>query len=498
MSANSAHLAEAMRLVDFYISQHKYKEAIYLLNKALISHPNSENIYYSMGVVHHHDNNLLEAIRCYCEAIRIKPRLSEAYENLSQAQFELNLLDDALISIDFAINLNSKNARSLLKKANILNTKKQYLDAIEVATKAIKIDQKFADAYCARSNAYRNLNQTSKSISDLKKAIKLVPEDPIYKFNLAHELLISGQFSDGWKMYESRLDLENINRIVNPVSDRPLWTGKESIKDKRLLIISEQGLGDQIQFARYALLAKEQGANIVCISSPPLTKVLKTLLKNDIEVVSSEQALKSLPEHDFYCRLMSMPLAFKTNLSSIPKLERYIEPSAESKFFWVEKLKKKKRPMIGICWTGNPAHVNDRNRSMELRELAPILDLGFDWHIIQTDIRPKDAVFKQKFNNLYDWRNELIDFDRTAGLIKNLDLVISVDTSIVHLSASMGKDTWLMLPYAPDFRWLLNTNESPWYKNIKIFRQNEIQNWDFVIHNIKNEINRVWQGIDFK
>ena len=125
---------------------------------------------------------------------------------------------------------------------------------------------------------------------------------------------------------------------------------------------------------------------------------------------------------------------------------------------------------------------------MKLKELEPLLNLDIDWHIIQTDIRQKDNIYKNNYKNLYDWRNELVDFDRTAGLINNLDLVITIDTSIVHLSASMGKETWLMLPYAPDFRWLLNIDESPWYQNIKIFRQIEVKNWKYVIDKIEIDV----------
>jgi hypothetical protein len=215
------------------------------------------------------------------------------------------------------------------------------------------------------------------------------------------------------------------------------------------------------------------------------------MLGNEIDVVTSEQPVETLPEHDFHCHLMSMPLAFKTNIDSIPKLNKYIEQSVESNIFWIEKLKNKKRPRIGICWSGNAVHVNDHNRSMELKELEPLLSLDIEWHIIQNDIRQKDDLYKNKYNNLYDWRNELVDFDRTAGLINNLDMVISIDTSIVHLSASMGKETWLMLPYAPDFRWLLNTDETHWYRNIKIFRQIEVQNWASVIEELERKLKNI-------
>jgi len=174
MPVNSTDIINTLRLGEVYISQNRYKDAINLFVKELSNYPNSEKIHYCLGIAYHLDNQLLNSIRSYCEAISIEPSFCEAYENLSQAQFELNLLDDALISINFAIKLNSKNARSLLKKVNILNSKNHYFEAVEIATKAINIDPKFADAYCERSNALRNLNETEKSIKDLKKAIKIL------------------------------------------------------------------------------------------------------------------------------------------------------------------------------------------------------------------------------------------------------------------------------------------------------------------------------------
>jgi len=457
--------------------------------------PKDAHLIYCKGVAQHQNKQMLEAIYSYCEAININSNFPEAFENLAQAQGVLHLYEDALLSINQALKLRSKKAITYSLQANILIRLCRFEEAIAAATNAIKLDKKLPDGYCSRSNAYRGLNKLKESIQDLQKAMALAPNDPLYPFNLSIDFLLQAEFEKGWQLYESRFKTPNFiqNKII---MNSPKWTGKESIKDKTLLILPEQGLGDKIQFARYALLAREQGAKVILVTSPTLIKVLKSMLGNEIDIVTSEQPVDTLPAHDFHCHLMSMPLAFKTNINSIPKLDKYIEPSVESNIFWIEKLKNKKRPRIGICWSGNTVHVNDHNRSMELKELEPLLSLDVDWHIIQTDIRQKDDLYKNKYENLYDWRNELVDFDRTAGLINNLDLVITIDTSIVHLSASMGKETWLMLPYAPDFRWLLSTDKSLWYRNIKIFRQIEVQNWKFVIERIEKEIKRIYPSVN--
>ena len=490
-SKSKTKYAEVLQHGEALMVENKFIQAAEWYAAAIIEFPEDAHLIYCQGVAQHQNKQMLEAIYSYCEAINIKSNFPEAFENLAQAQGLLHLYEDALLSINQALKLRNKKAITYSLQANILIRLCRFEEAIDAATNAIKLDKKLPDGYCSRSNAYRGLNKLKESIQDLQKAMVLAPNDPLYPFNLSIDFLLQGEFEKGWQLYESRFKTPNFiqNKII---MKSPKWTGKESIKDKTLLILPEQGLGDKIQFARYALLAREQGAKVILVTSPALIKVLKSMLGNEIDIVTSEQSVDTLPEHDFHCHLMSMPLAFKTNKNSIPKLGKYIEPSVESNIFWLENLKNKKRPRIGICWSGNTVHVNDHNRSMDLKELEPLLNLDIDWHIIQTDIRQKDELYKNKYKNLYDWRNELVDFDRTAGLINNLDLVITIDTSIVHLSASMGKETWLMLPYAPDFRWLLNTDESPWYKHVKIFRQSKICEWSSVVKKIKIELSKLF------
>jgi tetratricopeptide (TPR) repeat protein len=478
-----------IRYGESLMVQKKFIEATEWYAAAQNEFPTDAHLIYCKGVAQHQNKQMLEAIYSYCEAINIKSNFPEAFENLAQAQGVLHLYEDALLSINQALKVRNKKAITYSLQANILIRLCRFEEAIDAATNAIKLDKKLPDGYCSRSNAYRGLNKLKESIQDLQKAMALAPNDPLYPFNLSIDYLLLGEFEKGWQLYESRFKTPNFiqNKII---MKSPKWTGKESIKDKTLLILPEQGLGDKIQFARYALLAREKGAKVILVTSPTLIKVIKSMLGNEIDIVTSEQPVETLPEHDFHCHLMSMPLAFKTNINSIPKLGKYIAPSVESNIFWLEKLRNKKRPRIGICWSGNTVHVNDHNRSMELKELEPLLNLDIDWHIIQTDIRQKDELYKNKYKNLYDWRNELVDFDRTSGLIENLDLVITIDTSIVHLSASMGKEAWLMLPFAPDYRWLLNIEYSHWYDTIKIFRQEKPCNWSNVITNIHNQLKK--------
>jgi hypothetical protein len=187
---------------------------------------------------------------------------------------------------------------------------------------------------------------------------------------------------------------------------------------------------------------------------------------------------------------MSLLGIFKTDLSNIPYAERYITPNEAITAKWQARFaNKSSKPQVGITWSGSQLHVNDHNRSMSLSQLAPLLNLDVDWHILQTEIRETDELLLPQ-TPLKDWRPELTSLHETAGLLDQLDLLITVDTSVAHLSAALGKPTWIMLPYAPDFRWLLNRSDTPWYPSVQLFRQSKPRDWESVTSQIVNTLTK--------
>ena len=242
------------------------------------------------------------------------------------------------------------------------------------------------------------------------------------------------------------------------IDEAPVWNGRVSLEGKTILIYPEQGIGDQIQFSRYGLVLLKLGARVIMLVTPTLVSIIQSM-HPDIFVTSVLLPAAELPEHDYHISLMSLLGIFNTNLSNIPQIELYIEPSKSTTCKWSKYFSFKNKLQIGIAWSGSRYHVNDHNRSMSLERLRPLFELGVDWHMIQTEVDSRDEAFLVQ-TPLRDWRSELTDFHETSGLLDQLDLIIAVDTSVAHLSAALGKPTWIMLPYAPDFRWMLERTDS--------------------------------------
>lgn len=469
------------------INEKKYSLAANLYTNILKKTPNDANLHYCLGVALHQSKQPLQAIGAYCNALHLNPKLTEAFENLAEAQAEVKLFEDALLSIRAAIALKPNKAISYTRLCRILICVGRLDDAIKVANHALNLDPKSGVAYFMRSNAYKGLNELSKSIADLRQAIALEPSNPEFPYALSFDLLLNEQFDEGWSYYESRFQTEHFIKST-PQFNSPIWNGADSLKQKTILICAEQGLGDQIQFSRYALILIQLGAKVIILVDPPLVEIIQSM-HPDVFVTSSLQSVSALPNHDYHVPLMSLMGIFKTDLSNIPFADHYLTPNISIARKWAERFREKKKLQIGITWSGSKSHVNDHNRSMSLAQLLPLFNLDVDWHILQTEIRPTDEILLTQ-TPLQDWRPELTSLHETAGLLNQLDLLITVDTSVAHLSAALGKPTWIMLPYTPDFRWLLNRTESPWYPTVQLFRQSKPQDWTSVVENIYETLTR--------
>ncbi|PIT71198.1 hypothetical protein B9Z41_17075, partial [Limnohabitans sp. JirII-31] len=282
------------------------------------------------------------------------------------------------------------------------------------------------------------------------KAISLKPDYAGAHWNKSLELLALGQFKEGWKSYEWRWKHEDLGSKL-PNFSQPQWLGVESLQGQTILLHSEQGLGDTIQFCRYAKLVKAQGARVVMEIPAALVPLLQGLEGVD-ELVQSRQAL---PAFDYHCPLLSLPLAFKTELSTIPSPEPYLRSDKAKVNQWRIKLGPKSKPRVGLVWSGSTQHKKDHNRSLRLDELIHYLPNSFDYVCLQKEIRAVDQETLKQSRIQY-FGDELKDFADTAALCELMDVVISVDTSVAHLSGALGRPTWVLLPYVPDWRWLLD------------------------------------------
>lgn len=310
----------------------------------------------------------------------------------------------------------------------------------------------------------------------LRRACAARPEDPAVHYNLALTLLRAGRLREGFDEYEWRWQVPRFHEHRREFV-QPLWRG-EPLHGRRILIYGEQGAGDAIQFARYAPLVRNAGGDVVLEVLPHLER-LAGWMEGAYPIVN---AFAADVEFDLQCPLMSLPQRFGTELDSIPAPARFSIPAA-IQADWARRLRTG-RTAVGVVWAGNPAHADDRARSLPANRLLPLTRLpGIDWWSLQVGAAAADTP--AGIANLAD---DLLDFGDTAAAISQLDLIITVDTAVAHLAGSLGKPVWLLLAYASDWRWLLDRADSPWYPSLRIFRQQRPGEWSDVIARVAAQL----------
>lgn len=356
-------------------------------------------------------------------------------------------------------------------------------DAINCYKKAIGLDPRYLEAHNNLGNALVRLFQHEEAFLCYDQALALDPAYVEAYWNKALALLQLGRFTEGWVLHESRWAKPSFQPIVRNFP-QPIWDGSFSIAGKTLLLHAEQGLGDTLQFVRYVELAKALGARVVLEVQAPLVSLLDGFRAVD-ELVSQGE---TLPPFEYHCPLMSLPLAFQTTLSSIPCVVPYLKPSLEKERFWAEKLPPTSQLRVGLVWSGDPRHQNDKHRSIPLADLMAALPQGCSYVSLQSEIRDSDSQALEVRDQLVHFGSELKDFSDTAALCAQMDVVVSVDTSVAHLSGALGKPTFLMLPYNPDWRWLLERADSPWYPTMQLYRQAQLGSWQSALEKVSADL----------
>ena len=471
-----------------YHQKGNLKEAKNIYEQILKHKPNHFDALQLLGILYGQINKKDKAIKLLELALQIKPDDAATLNNYGVILTEVNRTNDSYEALDKATNIKPDYAEAYSNKGNALKLLEKYDDAVKAYSKAIQLKPNYAEAYNNRGVIYKELSQMNLALKDLKKAISLKPDYPEANSTMGVTLLLTGNFSKGWEQYEWRWkDLSDPSVIRS--FKQPLWDGKKSLKDKSILLYSEQGLGDTIQFSRYILLIKALGAKVILETHKELLNIVGSIDSN-ITIILMGQ---TLPHFDFQCPLLSLPLKFGTGLKNIPSPNRYIWADKRIVPKWKKKIGSQKKPLIGLAWEGNPLHKNDYNRSILLAELIPHLPKKYEYIGLQKDIRESNLKTLKRSSMIDNLIDNNVSMDDTAAIIENLDIVISVDTSVAHLSASMGKPTWILLPFVPDWRWLLNRNDSPWYKSVKLFRQEKRGNWELVFKDLNKKLNVLYQ-----
>ncbi len=453
-------------------------DALACFDRAVALHPDFADAYNYRGVVLHAMKRMDEALASFDRTIFLNPENAEAHSHRGVVLHDMGRLDEALASLDRAIALKSDYAEAYNNRGNIFKGLHGMPEARAACDPADSPDSANGEARTRQRNSRHNGSPLQEAHADFARALALKPDYAPAHWNMAMLKLLLGEYEEGWKHYEWRwLDWEKEFARNLP---QPLWLGDTPIAGKTLLVYPEQGYGDFIQFCRYLPMLDALGAKVV-VEVPPALLPLVSTLQGSFTLVPSGQPL---PAFDLQCPIMSLPLAFRTTVDTIPANVPYLFADPARLQVWRLRLGPKARMRVGITWSGNPTHKNDLNRSIPARLLAPLLALPVDFHALQKDVRPEDAAALAQYANVQVHSADLGDFADTAALAQEMDLVISVDTSVAHVAGALGRPVWLLLPFNPDYRWLLGRSDSPWYPTATLFRQPVIGDWASAISQV--------------
>lgn len=493
--------------------------ALRYITKAVTLGPNYADAYNNLGSVLRDMGRTDDAIICFRKAISLSSGLCNAYVNLGSIFQKQGNIDDAVTYYEKAAACSPENAEIHFALGLIHQQKGNIEKAIDSYRKAIQQDSDFFPAYHALGMTLQNSGLIEEATPFHKKAIELNPDvpelyhnlgvalqelgqldDAIVQYQKAIELnhdsvesrlniaiihLLTGNFRDGWREFEWRRKSELFG---SRTFSQPSWDGSD-IRGRTILVHAEQGLGDTIQFVRYVPLVARRGARVILECQKELTSLLR-------HVGGTEQIIARgdpLPGFDLHCPLLSLPLIFDTTLESIPADVPYIHADPVIAEKWRDKVVPGGAKLkVGLVWAGRPTYHKVRHRSYALSLFSPLVDLkGITWYSLQKGEASEQAKNPPQGLELIDYTDEINDFADTAALIENLDLIISVDTSVVHLAGAMGKPVWTLIPFVPDWRWLLNRGDSPWYPTMRLFRQPKLGDKQAVISRIVEELRKV-------
>jgi tetratricopeptide (TPR) repeat protein len=461
-------------------------EALASFDRSLALAPQVADTINNRGTVLLKLNRPAEALAAFDRVAALEPRHIGARINRGNALARLDRLDEALAQFDELAAALPAQAEMHFNRGNALSQLGRHGDAIAAFDRALALKPNYLKAHLNRGIALQAVNRHPEAIASFGNVLAIDKGNADAQHNAALSRLTLGDYGGGFPQHEMRWQRSGMPARRRSLG-KPLWLGEFPLGRKTILLHAEQGLGDTIQFARYAPLLARMGAKVVLEVPRELTALL-----GRIEGVAAVVAQGDpLPAFDLHCPMASLPLACRTELSTIPAAIPYLAPSPERVAKWRARLAGMAAPRVAIAWSGRPSHANDRNRSIALARLAPLFDLDQVRFIaIQRETRAEDAATLARLPQLVSVGAELDDFDDTAAVAELVDLVIAVDTSVVHLAAALGRPTWVLVPFCPDWRWMLDREDSPWYPTVRLFRQPAPGEWDSVIARVRDALMR--------
>jgi Tfp pilus assembly protein PilF len=436
-----------------------------------------------LAMVHLQQGAPPEAIRLLDLSLHVDPQQPLAHNARGIALCRVQQFETALAAFDHAIALHLDEAYG--NRANALNYLGRSREALSDYDRALAFNPDDAEIFHNRGSALQWQGEYDAALASFDRAIALRPDYPNARFHRAELLLLLGDFTSGWKEFEWRWKLDEVQPHIRAYS-KPLWLGQPDIAGKTILLHAEQGYGDMLQFCRYVEVVKARQTNVV-LGVPPSLKRLMTTLRGAPVVVDN---LNDIPPFDFHCPLMSLPLALGTTPATIPADTPYLAADPTLASAWSARLGVRSRPRIGLVWFGSSVTTASHIKSMAFEDILRLTDCDADFYALQKQQTPGDELSFQRNNRVTDLGPDLHDFADTAAVIAQLDLVITVDTAVAHLTGALGKPLWIMLSHLKDWRWTQQGPTTPWYPTAKLFRQPRPNDWIGVLDAVKAELLR--------
>jgi Flp pilus assembly protein TadD len=432
---------------------------------------------YFLGHLHYLTGDLVAAEDHLRQALARDASNANAWNDLGETIRQQGRNGEAIPPLEQALTLKPDLAHAYGNLAAALLSEGRGKDALRRAEESLRFATDKAVAYNDLGSILGRLGHYDRAIATFDQALALRPGEARTVYYKSLLQLVLGAYREGWEGHEARLALP-LGFLARRVPSGPVWRPGQDIAGRSILLHAEQGLGDTIQFARYAPLVAERGARVLLETQAGLGGLLSRLPG----VAAVYEAGAALPAFDLECSLMSLPRIFATSLETIPNAAPYLAARDEKAQAWRMRLGWARGMRVAIAWAGNAKHTNDRSRSIPVADLAPLFALpGVEWHVAQPELRGGDAGFLAAWPAARVHADALTDFEETAGLLDAMDAVVTVDTALAHLAGAMGKRTLLLLPAIPDWRWLLDRADSPWYPTMRLFRQAEPGAWADVI-----------------
>ena len=470
------------QLGDALLQVRRYDHALLALQHVLKLDPRNQDAAYKSGVLLHDARRFEEAVSCLNLCDALLPNHAPTLQARARALLALRKFEPALSDNLRANTLQPDNADTLNNIGACLQPLGREAEALAWFDRALLHLPSAIEILNNKANVLQELQRFEEALALYADIRARRLNNATTDWNLALLKMLLGDFEAGWAGREARWSISD--SAPYPKFSQPMWLGQESIAGKAILLHVDEGLGDTIQFVRYVPDVAARGARVILAVERPVVALL-----SGFPGVSQCLAFSDpLPAFDMHCPIGSLPMIFNTRLETIPAATSYLPaPHAMRVQAWNARLGPHDRLRVGLVWSGSRTHRNDHNRSTSLATMSRILDVDATFVSLQKDIRDNDKAALAA-SNVTDWTAELSDFADTAALVTCLDLVITVDTSVAHLAGALGCPTWVLLPWTPDYRWLLNRDDSPWYPSVRLFRQSERRDYQGVLNRVRSEL----------